>query len=58
MLFRRHLGDSVVEHLPWAQGMIPGFWDQVPHQALLRKPASLSAYVSASVSLYLSRINK
>ena len=26
-----HLGGSVVEHLPLAQGMIPGSWDRVPH---------------------------
>ena len=30
---RGHLGGSVVEHLPLAQVMILGSWDQVPHQA-------------------------
>ena len=25
------LGGSVVERLPLAQGVIPEFWDQVPH---------------------------
>ena len=25
-----HLGGSVVKHLPSAQGVIPGSWDQVP----------------------------
>ena len=43
------LGGSAVEHLPWAQGMIPGPWDQVPHWASLREPASPSAYVSDSL---------
>ena len=47
----RHLGGSVVEHLPLAQVMIPGSWDRVPHQAPRREPASPSAYVSASLCL-------
>ena len=46
-----HLGASVVEHLPLAQVVIPGSWDQVPHWAPHRKPASPSAYVSASLSV-------
>ena len=37
------LGGSVVEHLPLAQGMIPGSWDRVPHQGPCREPASPSA---------------
>ena len=45
-----HLGGSVVERLPLAQGVIPGSWDRVPHWAPCREPASLSACVSASVS--------
>ena len=40
------LGGSAVEHLSLAQGMIPGFQDQVPHQAPWEESASLSAYVS------------
>ena len=36
------LGRSAVERLPLAQGVIPGSWDQVPHQALHGEPASLS----------------
>ena len=51
-----HLGGSVVEHLSLAQVMIPGYWDRVLHQALHRKPASPSAYVSAS--LCVSLMNK
>ena len=47
------LGGTVVECLPSAQGMIPGFWDQVPHQAPHREPASLSTYVSASLCVSL-----
>ena len=45
------LGGSVVERLPWAQSVIPGSWDQVPHQAARREPVSPSAYVSASLGL-------
>ena len=45
-----HLGGSVVEYLPLTQGMIPGSWDQVPHQAPLEEPVSPSSYVSASLS--------
>ena len=41
------LGGSVVEHLPSAQDMIPGFWDRVSHQAPCGESASPSAYVSA-----------
>ena len=41
-----HLGGSVVERLPLAQVIIPGSWDQVPHQAPCRQPASPSASVS------------
>ena len=52
------LGGSVVEHLPLAQVMIPESQDQVPHGAPLRKPTSPSTYVSASLSVCLSRINK
>ena len=43
-----HPDGSVVECVPLAQVMILGSWDQFPHQAPLRKPASPSAYVSAS----------
>ena len=45
--FGGYPGGSVVEHLPLAQIMIPGSWDQVLHQAPHREPASPSAYVSA-----------
>ena len=46
-----YLGGSVVECLPLAQGVIPGFRDQVPHQApagslLLPLPMSLPLCVS------------
>ena len=43
------LGGSVVEHLPWAQVMIPGSQDQAPRWAPRREPASPSACVSASL---------
>ena len=45
------LGDSVVEHLPLAQGMILESWDRVPCRAPYMEPASPSVYVSASLSL-------
>ena len=44
------LGGSAVEHLPSAQGMIPGSRDRVPHRAPCMEPASPSACVSASLS--------
>ena len=44
-----HLGGSVVEH----QGMIPGSWDQIPHQVPCREPALPSAYVSVSLCVFL-----
>ena len=39
-LLLRHLGGSVIEHLPSAQVMIPGSWDRVPWQAPSGEPAS------------------
>ena len=41
-----HLGCSAVEHLPLAQVLIPGSWQQVPCWVPHREPASSSAYVS------------
>ena len=52
--FLGHLGVSVVEHLPLAQGVIPGSWDRVLHWAPCREPASPSACVSASLYLCVS----
>ena len=49
----RDLGGSVVDHLPLAQGAIPGSWDRVPCRAPGMEPASPSACVSVSVSLSL-----
>ena len=46
-----HLDGSVVEHLPLVQVRILGSWNWVPHQAPCGKPASLSACVSASLSV-------
>ena len=43
------LGGSVTERLPLAQGIIPGSWDRVLHQAPCREPASPFACVSASL---------
>ena len=51
-----NLGGSVVERLPLAQGVIPEFRDGLPYRAPCEKPASPSAYVSAS--LYVSLMNK
>ena len=53
-----HLCGSVVGRLPLAQVVIPGSWDQVSHQPPYREPASPSPYVSAFLSLCLSRINQ
>ena len=44
-----HLGDSVVERVPLAQVVILGSWYQVLYWVPCRKPASPSAYVSASL---------
>ena len=46
------LGGSAVECLPSAQGVILETQNQVPHRAPCREPASLSACVSASLSVY------
>ena len=48
-LEQEHLGGSVVERLPLAQGVIPGSWDQVLHRAPRGEPASPSACVSVSL---------
>ena len=53
-----HLGSSAVRHLPLAQGVTPGSWDQVPQQASCREPASPSACVSASLPLCVSLMNE
>ena len=39
----------VVEHLSLAQGLIPGSWEGVSHQALHGEPASPSASFSVSL---------
>ena len=44
--FVGHLGGSVVEHLPSAQGVIPESRDGAPHQAPCEEPASPSLCVS------------
>ena len=46
-----HMGGSEVERLSSAQGLIPLSRDGVPHGAPCRKPASSSAYISASLCL-------
>ena len=53
---RGHLGGSVVERLPSAQGVILGSWDRVPQQAPHWDPASPSS--CASASLCVSLMNK
>ena len=53
-----HLGGSVVERLSLAQGVILESQDRVPNQAPCMEPASPSAYVSASLSLSGSLMNK
>ena len=58
-----HLGGSVVERLPLAQGMILETQDRVPHSAPCMEPASPSAWekklsLSLSLSLSLCVMNK
>ena len=47
------LAGSAVECLPSAQVVIPGSWDGAPSRAPHREPASPSACVSASLSVFL-----
>ena len=49
-----HLGGSVVERLPSAQGVILESRNQVSRRAPCMEPASPSACVSASLSLCVS----
>ena len=51
--FGGRLDGLTVERLPLAQGMLLESQDRVPHRALCMEPASLSAYVSASLSVSL-----
>ena len=44
------LGGSMVERLPWAQGMISESWDQVLHQAPCMEPACFSLCLCVCVS--------
>ena len=53
-----HLGGSVVERLPWAQGMTPGSWDRVPRRAPCTEPAPFSLCLCLCLSLSLSLMNK
>ena len=48
----------MVECLLLAQVVILGYWDQVPHQASHREPASPSACVSAFLSMSLTNKKK
>uniref|UniRef100_A0A8C0SBR3 Spermatosis associated 1 n=1 Tax=Canis lupus familiaris TaxID=9615 RepID=A0A8C0SBR3_CANLF len=50
-----HLGGSVVEHLPSAQGVILGSQDRVPHRAPCMEPASP---LPLSLPLSMSLMNK
>ena len=53
-----HLDGSAVKHLPSAQGVILESGDAVPHRGPCMEPASPSAYVSASLCVCLSWIDK
>ena len=48
-----HLSGSVVERLPLTRGVTLGSRDRVPRRAPSVEPASPSACVSASLSLYV-----
>ena len=50
---QEHLGISVVEQLPLAQGVIPRVEDQVQHRAPFEEPPSPFACVSASLCVSL-----
>ena len=52
------LGGAAVWRLPLAQGAILETRDQIPHRAPCLEPASPSAYVSASISLCVTIMNK
>ena len=43
------LDGLAVKHLPLAQGVVLESQDRVPHRAPCMEPASLSAYISASL---------
>ena len=49
-------GSVQVERPPLAQGVILVYWDQVPHWAPHREPASL--YMCMSLPLSVSLMNK
>ena len=51
--FSGHLGGSGVERLPSDQGVTPGSWDRVLHQAPRRESPSPSACACASLSMSL-----
>ena len=56
------LGGSVVEHLPSAQGVIPGFWDWIPRSGIesrIRLPiGSLLLPLPMSLPFSVSFMNK
>ena len=52
------LGDSAVECLLSAQGVILETWDRVPRQAPCTELASPSTCISASLSLCVFLMNK
>ena len=54
--FKGRFGGLMVGHLPLAQVVIPGSWDQVLHQGPHRETVSPSACVS--VSVWMSFMNK
>ena len=56
--YQGRLGGSVLKRQPSAQGVILESRDRVLHWAACMEPASPSAYVSASLSLSVSWINK
>ena len=49
------VGGSVAEHLPSAQDVILGSWDQVLCRAPWKEPASPSACISASLCLSMNK---
>ena len=59
-IYSGRLGNAVVKRLPFAQGVIPAFWDRAPHQAPLLGACFFLTHSPrlCSLSCWLSLSNK